>query len=193
MFTAIRNVLVITMLLSLFAACGDEEAVPENEEALTQMILVFSDPDTGDLIAEAIYSDEDGPGEIQGTFEVPSLSPGRRYHVTIKINDGLRNNRDVSADIASKATQYQFFFNQTTPAFSSIAYLDQDANGNPIGLEAEVVTSGSPGTGFMRVTLVKDLDKAAPGVSISNRADSGGEIRIQINYAFQIESGGVGT
>lgn len=180
-----------SVALLLFSACGEDEPVPENEEALTQMKLVFSDPDNGDIITEAIYLDEDGPGENQGTFEVPDLTPGRSYKVNIEIMDGLRNNKDVSAQIRSNGTQYQFFFNQSTPAFSSIAYADEDANGNPIGLELDVVASGNSGTGFMRVTLVKDLDKSAAGVTFSNRAESGGEIRIQINYAFRIEGGGI--
>lgn len=191
MYTLLRNTFIVSLALILFAACGDEEPIPENEEALTQMKLVLSDPESGEFITEAIYLDEDGPGENQGTFEVPDLIPGRRYRINIEIVDGLRNNKDVSAHIQSNGTQYQFFFNQSTPAFSSIAYADEDADGNPIGLELEVVASGNPGTGFMRVTLVKDLDKSAAGVTISNRANSGGEIRIQINYAFRIPGGGI--
>lgn len=192
MYTLLRNAVLFSIMLLLITSCGDEEAVPENEEALTQMKLVFSDPDSGDIITEASYLDEDGPGENQGTFEVPDLVPGRRYRVSIEIIDALRNNKDVSAHINTNGTQYQFFFNQSTPAFSSIAYADEDAEGNPIGLAFEVVASGSTGTGFMRVTLVKDLDKSTAGITFNNRANSGGEIRIQINFAFRIAGGGIG-
>jgi hypothetical protein len=192
MYTQLRNIFVFSIVFLIAAGCGDEEVAPENEEGLTQMKMVFSDPESGDIITEAIYLDEDGPGENQGTFEVPDLSPGRRYRVNIEIIDALRNNRDVSNHIRSNGTQYQFFFNQSTPAFSSLTYQDQDANGNPIGLELEVVATGSSGTGFMRVTLVKDLDKSTAGISSNNRANSGGEIRIQINFAFRIIGGGIG-
>ena len=190
-FKNLRFLLVLS-LVGLMFSCSDDEVAPENEEGLTEMRLVFKNPTDGEVVATARYFDADGPGPETPVFEVPDLLPNRTYNLSIEIIDGLRNNRDVSAHIRNNGERYQFFFSQTTPAFSNITYKDQDANGNPIGLELEVRTVAIAGSnGFLRVTLRKDVNKSAPGVAQGDVSNAEGEVRIQINFGFRIAGGGI--
>jgi hypothetical protein len=189
-FKPFRFIATLILLSVMVVSCSEDEPLPENEEAVTEMKLVFVNSTNPNDIAEAIYSDPDGPGEQQGTFEVPDLRPGVLYNVRIEMRNQLRN-RNVSEFISQNADRYQFFFTQGTPAFSSIEYADEDSTGNPIGLQMRMRAGTSAGSGTLRVSLLRDPNKTAQGVRTGSMINAGGELRLQINFGIRVLGGGI--
>ncbi len=69
---------------------------------------------------------------------------------------------------------------------SNITYLDQDENGNPLGLEFSFQT-GEPSVGNMTITLRHDLDKFAQGVSNGILTNAGGDTDISVTFPLGIQ------
>ena len=63
---------------------------------------------------------------------------------------------------------------------------DFDGDGNPVGL-ANILTTGSAGSGNLTVTLKHEPDKSASGVSDGDMTNAGGETDISVTWVITVE------
>jgi hypothetical protein len=148
----------------LATACGGDVDDPHDhneQEVITKVTLTFT-PSGGGSAIEASFNDADGPGGAAPTVDDITLSAGTTYTVRITFTNGLEDPaEDITAEVEEESDEHQVFFTGSAvegPASTNTgapllhAYTDQDANGNPVGLE-NTIEARSAGAGTMTVTL----------------------------------------
>lgn len=185
---------IICCSLILFSGCGDDPE-PENvPELITKITLKFSPVGGGDLIT-ITATDPDGEGVQDITVDGPiNLVKNKQYTLAIELINGLyqqgEDGYDVSKEVEEEGDEHQFFFSFSEGVFSSpngtgnikdnassavgtINYLDEDANGRPIGLNTSWTTAsvGTTGKSF-RVILKHQPDlKSTTSTSLDGESD----------------------
>jgi len=190
----------------LFASCASDDDVVtevENEQELITTVIVelISDSDDVDLSWEDLDAEDDADPEITGG----TLLPNTTYTGYIELlnenaeeedhdeeeeeeeEEGHEHDHgyDVTEEIEEEAEDHQFFFTTTGDLDVTINYVDEDANGNPIGLEFTLVT-GDVSEGELEVLLLHEPDKFAEGVSEGDATNAGGEVDIDVSFPITI-------
>lgn len=130
-------------------------------------------------------ADGDGGGSAP-VITADTLSNDTMYNVGILVlNETVFPADTISMEILEEGADHQFFF-QTTGASVAFVYADADVNGNPIGL-LSTATASTAGTGTLKVTLIHEGDKSAPGVSGGDITNIGGETDIEVTFPLVIE------
>lgn len=144
------------------AACADVKGVgsPNDQEVVTTVALAFAPAGGGDpIVARWADPENDGAPVVDEIV----LADGADYDVSVSFLDELEDPpEDLTAEVADEGDQHQVFFTgsavespATGPAAGAVvvqAYADEDANGNPLGLENTFATRG-PGAGDLVVVL----------------------------------------
>lgn len=140
--------------------CHDHE-----NELITKVALVFSDPVTNQAISQFEFSDADGVGGNNPTIDSIQLDSSRSYNVAIRVYAEHEDHTDeITAEILAEGDQHLFCF---TPAGANLTITRTDSDGTyQIGLKSSWVT-GAVSTGSVTVVLrhqpdVKD-GSCAPG------------------------------
>ncbi len=147
---------------------GDHDHDDEEEEVINEVVLTFT-PDGGDPIT-ATWFDADGDGVGSPEIEDIVLAANTEYTMTITLANTLED-EDVTEEIEEEAAEHMFFFAFTADIFSSpagdgnfdgredeINYLDEDENGEPVGLETSWTTGGA-NSGTFQVVLKHQPDE----------------------------------
>jgi len=92
---------------------------------------------------------------------------------------------DITAEIAEEDDEHQFFFESSITGLS-VAYDDQDGDGNPIGLMS-TLTTGSAASGNLIITLKHEPMKSATGVSSGDITNAGGETDIAVTLPINVQ------
>ena len=174
-----------------FTACsGDDDDDPtppvSDEEVITDLRLTFTDSEgTSQTFS---FSDPDGEGGNVPVLDIISLTPDA-YTVSIEVLDASNPNdvEDITAEILEKDEEHQFFFVTSGSASDvvTIAYVDADADGRPIGLSTTWTVSGiTEVAGSVVVTLLHEPNKTAEGIAIDNPSVAGGETDIEVLFDF---------
>ena len=87
---------------------------------------------------------------------------------------------NITAEVQAEDEDHQFFYTPTNN-IATIAYTDQDANGNPVGLTFTVTTTAAT-TGNLTVVLRHEPNKSATGVSDGDITNAGGETDIEVTF-----------
>ncbi len=74
----------------------------------------------------------------------------------------------------------------STLAGLSVSYTDTDADGNPIGITTELITSDA-GSGVLTVILRHEPNKGASGVSGGDITNAGGETDIEVDFDVNVQ------
>jgi hypothetical protein len=176
----------------LLASCGGkDDPAPAPAPAdpppviVNGLILRFVNTEIPTEVFQITYSDADGPGGNDPVVSGDDLLPDRAYTLTLQCrNVAVSPVVDHTAAIAAQGSRYQVFFAPQAIALS-VLYSDQDGNARPIGL-SNLAIAGSPGLGFLRVELRRDLDKTAAGVAQGDPANAGGEVLFQAMVPVRI-------
>lgn len=172
--------------LLLLSGCNneDEDPIIENEEELiTTVVLTFSNDD-GAFTAE--WKDEDGDGAMDPVVDDIMLETGKTYNVTLKLlNESVTPAENITEEVEEEAGEHQFFFVVSNGLDLAVAYDDEDADGNPVGL-TNTFTAGEAGTGTLTVILRHEPNKTAGGVADGDPANAGGETDIETTPPFNI-------
>ncbi|MFT4970369.1 MAG: hypothetical protein ACI9O4_002125, partial [Chitinophagales bacterium] len=114
------------------------------------------------------------------------LSANESYVGTLVLLNETENPADnISLEVEEEGDEHQFFF-QSTLSDVSVAYNDQDVNGNPIGLSS-TLTTANVGTGSLTITLRHEPNKFASGVSNGALSNAGGETDIEVTFPFDVQ------
>lgn len=192
--------LCIALIVSVnFSACEVDD--PEKEEVpelITTVKLTFV-PDIGGKTVVASASDPDGEGVADMQIDEPiRLSSGTTYTLSIVLINGLADptqpEYDVTEEVSEEADEHMFFFGWTVDLFTNpsgignaddpsgiVIYLDEDANGLPLGIETQWTTS-TPATGEFRIIL-----KHQPDLKSAQSDAHTGETDVDITFPFVIE------
>jgi hypothetical protein len=185
----IKNIVILVYISSIFAACSsDEDPVIINEEELITTVRATLIPEGGgtEVVLESVDLDgEVGPNEpiieVSGTF-----NPNTMYAGTLKIlNEAESPAEDITLEIMEEDEDHQFFFSFTND-IATATYDDADSNGNPIGVQFNLLT-GAAGSGGFTIILRHEPDKAAADVNTGDITNAGGSADVQVTFNIAIE------
>lgn len=184
-----RNVkfLLLTCFLmtSFFLTSCDDDPIPENEEELiTTLSLVFTN---GTETVNFTFQDLDGEGGIDGTITNGTLAANTTYNVSAVFLDETESPAEnITAEVIEEDDEHQVFYQPAAGLNLDWSYSDQDANGNPLGVQTQFVT-GAASTGTLTVTLIHEPDKNASGVASGDISNAGGETDIEVIFDVAIQ------
>ncbi|MEO1513643.1 MAG: hypothetical protein AAFV95_01480 [Bacteroidota bacterium] len=174
--------LAVIFLLAgtLFVGCkGDDDAEPDgtDEELITTLKMIFSQ---GTETLTYTFSDPDGDGGNAPTVDTVVLKAGATYTFDVQVSDESKNPaEDITEEITDEKDEHLFIYT-VNGANLTMTIVDQDSNGQPVGLSGAAVT-GATGTGTLNVVLKHEPDKTAadPGAT--------GETDIEVTFAVRVE------
>ena len=180
-------------LFSFFALCAliftscsdDDDATPDpinEEEVITTMIVTLVD-DNGTTKTMKV-TDADGDGPLDPVFDVDALDANKTYTGSIEFLNELEG-EDITAEVAEEDDEHQVFYVPSSSLNISVAYNDQDADGNPVGLDFTLTTTDAS-DGTLTVSLVHEPNKDAAGVSDGDPTNAGGETDVEAVFEVDI-------
>ena len=185
-----KNVINLSALLLLFvsvlgiSACKDD-TVPNEEELITTLQHTLT-PAGGGSPVVFLFRDTDGDGGNAPVIQGGNLRANTSYTAEVTLLDESKNPAEnITEEIEAEKETHQFFFS-TTVAGMTIAYTDQDAGGNPVGLKTTVAT-GAAGTGNLTVILRHEPNKSAAGVRQGDVTNAGGETDIEVVFPVTVQ------
>ena len=198
----LKYLLFAVLTLFIFTACEEDEAAPEEEEemeVITDVKLIFTPTNTlsGLATVEATAQDPDGEGvqELQ-VKDAINLAANATYTLTFDIKNNLETpGEDIGEEIKEEDDEHQIFFSFTNGAFTNptgdgnidnasdpVNYNDQDANGNPVGLNTTWTTGTAQNDGSFVVKL-----QHQPGVKTSSSTATTGDTDFELTFVLNIQ------
>lgn len=170
----------------IFTSCDkDDPEIVNEEELITTVNYVISD-ESGNVITTMNFTDLDGDGGNDATIVGGTLSANTMYVGNLELlNESESPAEDITEEISEEDDEHQFFF-ETNVAGLTFEYVDEDGNGNPVGLESDIMT-GDAGSGTITITLRHEPNKTADGVAGGDITNAGGETDIEVTFPIVIE------
>src|SRR5690606_8246304 len=199
--TKLFAALLLFLSISL-ASCEKDDPVPEiDQELITQLTLRFDEVDANGAIVpgsgfEVVAKDAEGIslGSSPQIEDITLLAPGKSYQLTIKLYNAIAN-EDMTEEVAEHGDEHQFFFLGNalvgSSAFATYSYLDEDENGQPIGLKGLLKVDEEVNQGTFRVVLRHGLNKTSNGAdqpSFENFETAGGESDLDITFQIKFHA-----
>tara|TARA_B110000977_G_C10872743_1_gene414286 strand:+ start:197 stop:760 length:564 start_codon:yes stop_codon:yes gene_type:complete len=182
--TVITTVVLATLALS---SCKKDEVpvIPNEEEVITTLNYTLT-PNTGGIPIVLSFQDLDGDGGNAPIITGGTLESNKTYTgELVLLNEQESPSGDITAEIQEEDEDHQFFF-QTNIAGLTVAYNDQDANGNPLGLQSTVTTS-EVGNGTLTVILRHEPNKSGSDVTSGDITNAGGETDIEVTFNITVQ------
>lgn len=179
---------LMAIALFTFSACSeDDDAAPEiinEEEVITTMTITLTDNDGTTKTMRIV--DNDGGGPEEPSIKADDLDANTSYSGTVEfLNETETPAEDITVEVAEESEEHQVFYVPSASLNASVEYNDQDANGNPLGLEF-TLTTGNSSNGTLTVLLLHEGNKAAEGVSDGDPSNAGGETDIEAVFEVNI-------
>ncbi|MEX0288677.1 MAG: type 1 periplasmic binding fold superfamily protein [Flavobacteriaceae bacterium] len=183
-----KNLKILSILFTLSVlvySCSDDDSPPapvDEEEVITTMTVTLTPQGGGTAITlQSRDLDGDGPNAPDITVS-GNLSANTTYDGSIELlNETESPAEDVTEEIEAEDEEHQFFFS-VSGSLATTGYSDQDADGNPVGLQFTLVT-GAAGSGALGVTLRHEPKKPNDGTL----TDAGGETDITQTFNVTVE------
>lgn len=148
----VKTISGMLIFSTLFAACEKDTAEENQEEVITTMKLTFV-PVGGGTTLTYQFDDPDGPGGTAPTKDDIVLATSKVYNVNIQLlNKTVTPADDITEEVKEEADAHRFYY-ETSPGSSiTIAGLDNDPNGVPVGIKS-TWTTGVAANGSLKITL----------------------------------------
>lgn len=183
----IKLMAFIAVFAFAFTSCDDDDAAPapvNEEEVITTMIVTLTDSNGN--TKELQITDADGDGPSQPIITADDLDANTTYSGSIQFLNELETPvEDKTAEIAQEDEEHQIFYVPSSDLNLTAVYNDQDANGNPVGLDF-TITTGDASSGNLTVILLHEPIKDAAGVSAGNPTNAGGETDVEAIFSVDI-------
>ena len=157
------------------------------EEVITTMTITLQPSDGGaDVVLQTRDIDGDGPDEAVLTI-VGDLLANTSYSGSIVIlNEAEDPAENYTAVIEEESLEYQFFYTIGSGLNASTEYMDEDSEGNPIGLDFTLTTTAAS-SGDITFTLRHEPVKSAEGVADGDITNADGETDITATFDIFIQ------
>lgn len=183
----------IKLLAALFistlaiTSCSDDTPVPVHEEEVITTMTIELTPNGGGDKVTIQSKDADGEGPTAPVVTGGTLVANKTYSGVIKLLNEIETpSEDITLEVAEEADEHQFFYSANGVS-GTFAYAgNNDANGNPVGINF-TVTTGDAGTGTYVVTLRHEPSKSATGVKEGDITNAGGETDIQVTFPITVQ------
>jgi len=183
--TVITTVLLVTFVLSSCKKKKDDPIIPNEEEVITSLNYTLS-PNGGGTPVVLSFQDLDGDGGNAPIITGGTLDSNKTYTGSlVLLNEQENPAGDITAEILEEDEDHQFFF-KTNIAGLTVAYSDQDEDGNPVGLQSTATTAGT-GNGTVTVILRHEPNKSATGVVNGDITNAGGETDIEVTFNVTVQ------
>ena len=167
----------------IFSSCEKDNPVIPNEQELITTVKYTLTPSEGEAVTLS-FIDLDGDGTGEPTKNQVTLKANQTYTGSLELlNESETPAESITEEIEEKSEEHQFFFESELVSFE---YKDNDADGNPVGLNT-LLTTGDAGTGSIKITLRHEPKKSAESVSSGNITNAGGETDIEVTFNIHVE------
>ncbi len=187
-FMKIAQFFPLLVLSLLFTACSDDDSVPEiinEEEVITTVNLTLTD--NNDNVKILSFKDDDGNGPNAPVATADDLETNTTYTGSIVFLNELETpTENITAEVAEEDIDHQIFYVTSSSLNATVEYIDQDANGNPVGLDFTLTTGDVSSEGSLTVILRHEPNKDASGVSDGDPANAGGETDVEAVFTINI-------
>lgn len=169
--------------LITFTACqkddGDGDDPDNEQEVITTVQLTFT-PAAGGSPLIFVFSDPDGPGGQAPAVDQVALAANTNYEMEVEFIDNSNPSSPdfITDEVQDEADEHLVCYAVSSAAVTATAK-DQDTNGDPLGLIADVQT-GAAGTGSLTISL-----KHMPSKSAAN-ACSTGETDVEATFDLAV-------
>lgn len=180
---------ILAAVALAFAGCSKDEdpmpcEVPNEEEIITTVELTFTESD-GTTVTWT-FEDLDGDGGDDPTITSSPLQANTEYNVTVSLmNESESPAEDITEEVEEEAEEHQGFIVIDGVA-NTLMYNDDDANGNPLGLDFTLTTADAA-SGTLTYILRHEPDKFATGVAGGDPTNAGGETDVEVEFVFTVE------
>ena len=184
----ITNTIKITKLLAIlfisiftFTACSDDDDDHDHESEEELITTVKYTLTNGSDVVTLKFSDPDGDGEIEPIYEVSgNLTANSTYTGMIELlNETESPVEDITEEVKDEADEHEFFYTSNVSGLA-ITKTDTDVNGNPLGVETSLITTGE-GSGTLTIVLKHEPTKPNTGSE-----DAGGSTDVEITFNVTI-------
>lgn len=166
-----KAVLGIFVISALMTACKKDKEPEENEEeVITTMKLTFV-PVGGGTTVTYQFKDADGPGGAAPTQDEIVLAPSKTYNVSVQLlNETETPAEDITLEVEEEAEAHRFYYEPSGGSNITVAGLDNDPNGVPVGITS-TWTTGAVATGTIAITL-RHYGGNPPGKAVADLVTS---------------------
>ena len=177
-----KLILPVVLLAAVFTACDKEDPVIPNEEELITTLIYRLEPLGGGDIVELKFQDLDGDGGAQPVISNPPLQANMTYQGSITLlNERATPAEDITEEVEEESLEHQLFY-VIDPLKVEIEYLDQDSEGNPLGILTSLSTGGAT-TGDLTIILRHEPTKPNNGTP----QGAGGETDIEVTFSLTVQ------
>lgn len=181
--------LLITLFstILIFTACKKDPEDVNEEEVITTLLYTLT-PDGGGTPVILSFRDLDGEDGNDPVVMGGTLAANQNYSGALELlNESESPAEDITEEIEEEDDEHQFFFESTVNGLS-VAYdeEDVDGDGNPVGLKTKL-TTGSAGSGTLKVTLKHMPEKSASGVADGDISNAGGNTDIEVQFDIDVQ------
>lgn len=176
----------ILAVMLVFTSCKKDDPDPPNQEEIITTVNYTLTPTSGGTTVVMTFQDLDGDGPNTPIISGGTLVAGETYSGSLELLNETENPaEDITTEIMDEDDEHQFFFSSTVTGLS-IAYNDQDGNGNPVGL-LSTLTTGAAATGTVTIILLHEPVKTASGVSGGDPTNAEGETDIEVTFPVNVQ------
>ncbi len=174
----------IIFFVFIATACKKDEpkdpVIPNEGELITKLVYTLTPVDSGEIV-QFIFNDIDGDGGVSPVITTDTLQANKVYSGSLTLSNEIANPAEnITDEILDEAEEHQVFYIFSNSAIT-VNYSDEDANGNPLGLETTVNTS-SPESSSLTITLKHEPNKSATNVSEGIIDNAGGATDVEVVF-----------
>ncbi len=187
---SLKSASVILLCTFLLTSCNNDDDNPtlpqpvNEEEVITTLTAILTPNLAGGTAITLKTQDLDGDGPNVPVVTVSgNLTPNTTYNGVITLlNETVSPAENITTEVEEESNEHQFFYTIGNGLNITTEYTNNDANGNPLGTEFKVITSGSS-SGDLTFTLRHEPTKPNDG-TLDN---AGGETDISATFDITIQ------
>lgn len=179
------KLLSIAIATILFTACSSDDdntpTVVNEEEVITTLIATLTSTASENITLRSQDLDGDGPNAPIITVS-SALTASTTYNGSmVLLNETVTPAENITEEVIEEAEEHQILF-VSNGLDVNTTYTDEDANGNPLGVEF-TLTTGEAGTGTITIVLRHEPTKPNDGTLTG----AGGETDAIATFPIEIE------
>ena len=177
---------ILPLFVLTLVSCDPDDPDDVNEEEVITTLTYSLQPTAGGAAVEFSFVDIDGDGGMDPVITSGSLAANTEYNGSITLlNETEDPAEDITEEVQEEDDEHQLFY-VVSRADATVTYLDQDGDGNPLGVLTRL-TTGAAGQGSLTVILRHEPDKTAEGVAAGDPTNAGGETDIEVTFNLDIQ------